>query len=203
MALRSLADDDIFISYSRRDASTYAAGLADELTKRGFSCFIDRLGTDPDEALPNSLKRRIRGCAMLIVVCTEWGGTRQAIAEEIDEFLRTGRRSSVIPVDFSGAVYGARWYKLIEGIAPEVEANPHALRDGDPSPSVVSRIEKQFRYTRRNERLRRITLATAAVLVALVLASVVAGVYAAQQIRSANEARAEAERARGRGRREV
>ena len=44
--------DDIFISYSRRDASLYAAGLADELTKRSFSCFIDQLGTDPDKNLP-------------------------------------------------------------------------------------------------------------------------------------------------------
>jgi WD40 repeat protein len=196
MPLRSLSDDDIFISYSRRDASTYAAGLADELTKRGFSCFIDRLGTDPDEVLPDSLRRRIRGCAMLVVVCTEWGGTRQAIAEEIDEFLRTGRLSSVVPVDFGGAIYTARWYNLIEGIAPERETNPGALSDGDPSPSVVSRIEKQFRYTRRNERLRRATLATAAVLVALGLASVAAGGYAAQQIRSANAARGEAELAR-------
>jgi hypothetical protein len=37
MPLRSLAAADIFISYLRSDARTYAAGLADELTKRGFS----------------------------------------------------------------------------------------------------------------------------------------------------------------------
>jgi hypothetical protein len=40
MSLRLLSADDIFISYARRDSSTYASGLADELTKRGFSCFI-------------------------------------------------------------------------------------------------------------------------------------------------------------------
>ena len=32
---------------------------------------------------------------------------------------------------------------------------PAALDDGEPSPSVLSRIEKQFNYTRRNQRLRR------------------------------------------------
>jgi hypothetical protein len=164
MPLRSLTADDIFISYARRDASTYAAGLADELTKRGFSCFIDRLGTDPDADLPDTLKRKVRSCAMLVVVCTEWAGTRQTIEEEIGEFLRTGRRSSVVLVDFGEAVYKARWYKLVEGIAPEPEKNPRALDDGNPSPSVVSRIEKQFNYTRRNQRLRRVTYATAAVL---------------------------------------
>src|SRR6185436_13542128 len=45
--LQTLGADDIFISYTRLDASTYAAGLADELTKLGFSCFIDKLGTPP------------------------------------------------------------------------------------------------------------------------------------------------------------
>ena len=193
MSLRSFAADDIFISYTRRDTSTYAAGLAEELTKRGFSCFIDKLGTDPDADLPDMLKRKIRSCAMLVVVCTEWSGTRQTIEAEIGEFLRTGRRTSIVPVDFGDAVYGARWYNLIEGIAPESEKNPDALDDGNPSPSVVSRIEKQFNYTRRNVRLRRVTYATAAVLALLVLASVVAAGYAGQQLKAAEAARREAQ----------
>ena len=196
MALRSLAADDIFISYTRRDASTYAAGLADELTRKGFSCFIDKLGTDPNAELPDMLKRKIRSCAMLVVVCTERAGTRQTIEDEITEFLRAGRRTSIVPVDFDEAVYKARWYKLIEGVAPEPEKNPNALDDGDPSPSVVSRIEKQFNYTRRNVRLRRVTYATATVLALLILASVVAGAYATRQIGNANEARAQAVDAR-------
>lgn len=196
MPLRSLAADDIFISYTRRDASTYAAGLADELTKRGFSCFIDKLGTDPNADLPDMLKRKIRSCAMLVVICTEWAGTRQTIEEEIGEFLHTGRRTSIVPVDFGDAVYKARWYKLIEGIAPEPEKNELALDDGNPSPSVISRIEKQFNYARRNQRLRRVTYATAAVLAVLILASVVAAVYAGQQIKKADAAGAEAANAR-------
>jgi hypothetical protein len=40
--------DDIFISYSRKDGNTYVAGLADELRRREFSCFFDKLGTDAD-----------------------------------------------------------------------------------------------------------------------------------------------------------
>ena len=192
MQFRSLAADDIFISYTRLDASTYATGLADELTKKGFSCFIDKLGTDPDKDLPGMLLRKIRNSAMLVVVCTERAGTRQTIEDEIKHFLRTGRRSSVVLVDFAGAVYGARWYKLVEGIAPEPETNLNALNDGDPSPSVVSRIEKQFNYKRRNERLRRTTLGAAALLVLLLLAGAGAGVYAARQLSNANTARAEA-----------
>jgi WD40 repeat protein len=60
MPFKSLAADDIFISYTRLDASTYAAGLADELTKKGFSCFIDKLGTDPDKDLPDMLLRKLK-----------------------------------------------------------------------------------------------------------------------------------------------
>ena len=91
MPLRSLAADDIFISYTRLDASTYAAGLADELTKLGFSCFIDRLGTDPNKDLPDTLRRKIRSCSMLAVVGTERAAGRETIEQEIREFLATGR----------------------------------------------------------------------------------------------------------------
>ncbi len=43
---RFLFGDDIFISYSRVD-STYALSLANELTKKKLSCFLDQWGTPP------------------------------------------------------------------------------------------------------------------------------------------------------------
>lgn len=197
MHFRTLTDDDIFISYTHLDGGTYATGLADELTKRGFSCFVDRLGTEPSKGLPDSLRRKIRGCAMLVIVGTERAGTRQAIEDEIKEFLSRGRRSSIVPVDFGSAVYRARWYGLIEGVAPESEKSVSALEDGNPSPSVVGRIEKQFSYTRRNQRLRQVTLATTALLALLILVSVAASIYAAQKLASAAEAKNQAAHARG------
>src|SRR6185295_12057628 len=111
---------------------------------------------------------------------------------EVSEFLATGRRTSIVPIDFAGAVYQAKWYPLIEGIAPEPEKNPAALDDGEPSPSVLSRIEKQFNYTRRNQRLRRATISMAVLFIVLLLAGIGAGVYARQQIMLAS---AERERA--------
>lgn len=196
MPFRSFSADDIFISYTRLDASTYAAGLADELTKKGFSCFIDKLGTVPNKELPDMLRRKIKSCAMLVIVGTERASTRQIIEDEIKEFLQTGRNSSIVPIDFDGAVYKASWYSLVEGIAPEPETDPAALSNGNPSPSVLNRIEKQFNYSRRNQRLRRATLGAASLLLLLLLAGVGAGVYAAWQIRLAAAARAEAERER-------
>lgn len=196
MRMRGLSADDIFISYSRMDGATYALGLADALTKDGFSCFLDRLGTDPGKDLTNSLRRKIRGCSMFVVIGTERAGTRQAIEDEIKEFLGTRRRLSIVPIDFNGAVVKARWYCLIEGIALEPEKNEDALTHGQPSLSVISRIEKQFSYTRRDQRLRRVTAGTAALLVLLIMVSLAAGVYAKRQVELAREASERAERAR-------
>lgn len=192
--IKNLNADDIFISYTRRDAAKYANGLRRELKKKGFSSYIDRLGAPPDADVPDVIKRKIRSCAMLVVVCTEWSGTRETIEKEIQEFLSAGQRSSIVPVDFGGAVYKARWYKLIEGIAPEPETNP--LESGDPSPDVIDRIEEAFKYSRRNERLRRATFVTGAVLLTLILASIAAGAYAAWQLKAAQAATTAAEAAR-------
>lgn len=196
MPFRSLAADDIFISYTRLDASTYAAGLADELTKKGFSCFIDKLGTDPNKDLPDTLLRRLKSCAMLVIVGTDRAATRQTITDEVKNFLDTGRKSSIVPIDFGGSIYRADWYPLVEGVAPEPEKSSTALDDGEPSPSVVSRIEKQFNYTRRNQRLRRAAISMAIVFALLLLAGVGAGVYARKQLVLANAAGEAADKAR-------
>lgn len=187
MTLGFTVGDDIFISYTRRDASIYAAGLAAELAEKGFSCFIDKLGTDPDRDLPKSLLRKIRSCTMLVVVGTEWAGTRKTVETEIKEYLKR-QPIAIVPINFDATIYQARWYPLIEGVALETETNPEALKDGNPSTAVINRIEKQFTYTRRNERLRRITIRTAIILGLLVLASIATTVYARRQVGRADRA---------------
>jgi hypothetical protein len=39
---RLIFGDDVFISYCRADGHAYAARLASELAKRGFSCRLDQ-----------------------------------------------------------------------------------------------------------------------------------------------------------------
>ena len=81
MPFRSFAAADIFISYTRLDASTYAAGLAYERTKKGFSCFIDKLGTVPDKDLPDHRRRKFTAFVLRVrqaVRCVRritWPGT--------------------------------------------------------------------------------------------------------------------------------
>jgi WD40 repeat protein len=192
--LRLLSKDDIFISYSRRDGGAYAAGLADKLTQKGFSCFIDKLGTEPNHDLPESLKKKIRNCSIFLLVGTECGAASQFVRQEVAEFLKT--RRTIVPVDFDGAVGRACWYNLIPGLAPEPERNPEALANGEPSANVVSRVEKSFNYTRRNRLMLRLFWLTLTTVLILVIAGLSAAYWAGKSIDKANQANDDAAKAR-------
>jgi len=211
MRLRGLSADDIFISYSRQDAATYALGLADALMKEGFSCFLDRLGTDADRSLPTSLIKKLKNCTMLVVVGTLGACESEAISREISEFSRVNGTSRIIPVDFGGATQSAQWQPQIVGIAAESETL-HALSNGNPSQTVIRRIEKAFNYTRSKQRLRRYTTLAASLLMVSVASSLGALLYAREQFAQAMTAKDEArtqrlladgERARADGEREA
>ncbi len=191
----SLSADDIFISYSRKDANTYAVGLADELTKRGFSCFFDRLGTDADKNLPPSLIRKIKSCTMLVLVGTSAAAKSKFVTQEIDEFAQANGTSRVVPIDFGGTLANADWYARVVGIAPEME-DVNTLLSGNPTPTVVNRIEKSFKYAKSKDRLRRYTIGASAILLLLVLASVVAAYVAKGQLAQARLAKLEADTAK-------
>ena len=45
-AIRYFFGDDVFISYARRDATEYAAALAEELSTRNFTCKFDQWSTE-------------------------------------------------------------------------------------------------------------------------------------------------------------
>src|SRR5262245_8175617 len=150
--VRYLLGDDIFVSYSRADALTYAAGLADVLTKRGFSCYLDQWGTPPGRELPATLKRSLRRSALLVVIGTERAAVSDAVGQEVAEFVKNKR--PVIPIDFGGTLDRAVWFPLIAGSAKTPETLT-TLTSGEPSPAIVSRIEKSCSFTRRNQRVRR------------------------------------------------
>lgn len=189
----SLFGDDIFISYSRADGSLYAAGLADELTKRKFACFLDQLGTDPDRDLPATLKRKIGSCTVCVLVGTERALISESVKKEIEEFKKTKR--TIIPIYFEGAPEQSSLYPLIPGLARSSETK-EALTSGNPSLVVVRRVEKSFNYTRRNQRMRRILFGTATVFLVFAVASVLAGIKASNEVVKAAEQTRIAEEAR-------
>ena len=100
-----LFGDDIFISYSRADGATYAAGLADRLAGRNFSCRFDQWGTEPGKEMPASLKGALRRSALLVLVGSEGAARSTHVAQEVAEMKRRGRR--IVPVAFEGVLLRA------------------------------------------------------------------------------------------------
>src|ERR1043166_8832344 len=74
--------DDIFISYSRADGATYAAGLASALAHRGFACRVDQWESEPGKDVPRSILRAIRHSQMLIVIGTAASGRSASVTRE-------------------------------------------------------------------------------------------------------------------------
>jgi WD40 repeat protein len=192
--VRSVSGDDLFISYSRRDGTTYATGLADELTQRGLRCRLDLWETEPGRELPAPLKRAIRRSNMCVVVATEHALRSRQVECEIREFLTTRRH--VIPIRFPVVADDATWLSLIEGLPFADEDDMSSLESGNPSPAVVARIEKSFQFRRHNQRLRTVFWSTAAGIVLLLLTGTVWINAITGQAQAASEQRAKAEAAR-------
>lgn len=183
---RFFLGDDIFVSYSRKDGLNYAQALAAQLTKRGFLRFIDLLGTDPDERVPESLKSKVRRSTVFILVATEGAALSSAVSEEVAEFAKTKR--PIIPIDINGALKHARYEPLVRGLAQTEETDPT-----HPSDQVMSRIENSFKYTRRNQTLRKVFLGTVVGIFALILSGIVVTHVIARQATEANNRRSAAE----------
>jgi WD40 repeat protein len=176
--------DDVFISYSRADGSSYVEGLADELTRRGFSCFLDQLGTDPDEGLPASLVAKIRGCTVCVLVASPRALISEAVRKEIEIFRKT--RRAILPINF-GTTPEAHTRRLVPGVAFSNET-PEALDSGEPSQSIIDRIVKSFNYTRRNARMRRILLLSVIAFLILMALIAYAGFRAQRELSRADDA---------------
>lgn len=174
--------DDVFISYSRIDGATYAAGLAGALAARRLSCRFDQWGAPPGKEIPEDLLKPLRRSAMLVVVGTAAAGRSPHVEREIREFLKTQRL--IVPIDVDGTLQSAEWWPMIAGLAFSSERKS-ALRT-EPSQEVIDRIINCINFTSRNRRLQRYTGAAASTFLLLAGAAVVAGRRAAANRREAN-----------------
>jgi WD40 repeat protein len=180
---RFLFGDDVFISYSRRDASDYALALAAKLTQHKLSCFLDQWGTRPGNELPKGLVTSLKRSTIMVLLGTPGAAQSVSVAEELELFLRTGR--SIIPISFAGALERTDYYRKIEGLAVFADSE-EALQTGAPPDALVDRIVNAEGFTSRAKRLRQIFWATAAVVVLLVAGGAAIASYYAQR---ANEQR--------------
>ncbi len=153
---RFLFGNDIFISYSRKDGYEYALQLTSRLG--GFSIFIDQLGSTPGKEIPQKLRKKLINSTVLVIVGTEAAAASNAVQEEVEVFVKTVR--PIIPISFNGSLELANYFEnSIFGLAIADE-DVSALTAGNPSESVLNRIDQSFRYTRRRTGLRYLFIGT-------------------------------------------
>jgi TIR domain len=161
---------DVFISYSHQDADEYAANLNRQLASLDFNCFIDEEESPPGLPLDPTLEKALRNSAVLVLVATERALTRPYVALEFEKFVRTGR--TIVPIDISGtltknydeALTKAPWSVIKSRKLIRLDETQDAFARKNPSPSIADGIEKLFKYTRRNVRVRLEIIGTAALI---------------------------------------
>src|SRR6185503_18109915 len=179
---------DIFISYARTDGKEYALKLRDQLKQLDFSCFLDYDELPAGNSLNNTLKRALKRSATLIVVGTERATKSQYVALEVSEFAGTGR--AIIPIDIEGTLAEVPWTVVKERDLVWIDEVKAALTKSIPSPNVADSIDKLFKYTRRNSRVRAQVFSTIIIFVIVVAASLF---MIQQKVKAANAASAYAE----------
>lgn len=174
-----LFGDDIFISYSHRDAINYAPALATALAGKKFVSYLDQYGGEVENELPPRVIRHLKRSKTFVLVGTPAAVQSDAVKKEVEIFKTTGR--PIIPIDVGNALTRAEWIQIVKGIPvskdngvaltldreqviPE-EASSHSENVEAPSPLVVGRVVDSFRYTRRNQRLNRMALLACVLLV--------------------------------------
>jgi len=168
---------DVFISYNHQ-AKGYAVNLKKQLADLDFACFIDQEESPPGLSLDPTLEKALSKSAVLVLLATERALTRPYIALEFEKFVATGRR--IIPINISDALTQnneealARtpWNIIKTRKLIWIDEADEAFAKEMPSPPIADGIDKLFKYTRRNSRVRTEIIATA---VLVLLAAIGAG----------------------------
>jgi WD40 repeat protein len=203
MLLRFLFGDDVFISYSRRDGASYAAALANELSRpaRGLSCFLDQWGASAASTLSRPVVRALRRSTMLVLVGTPAAAESMMVREEVKRFadhqwFRSHR--PILPINVGGALDRVTWTELT-GLHRTIETDD-ARDEGLPSEAIIRLITNSHTFARRNQRVRWLSIGAAVLLVASAVATVVAVMSrrdAIAQSQRADESTNEAQRQSG------
>lgn len=132
---RTLLGYDVFISHARRDAATYAAALAEKLTKKGFSCFLDRHDVRAGDELDATLVRALRASRMLVLVGSPGALQSRYVHLEVKTFAALGRRRrKLIPINIGNNLTDVAWEEIQGRV--EIRELEAALASSEPSDFV-------------------------------------------------------------------
>src|ERR1700742_2470572 len=184
---RYLFGRDVFVSYSRADASKYVPNLANELRSQmpDLSFYLDRWVAPPSRKLPRSLRRQLRWSSILVIVASENAINSRFVKDEIRRFAKTGRQ--LIPINVSGAWDRVDWdvepWRDVKGAAPEVETLEDILK-GTPAREVIDRIGRSVDFSRQDQRLRRAVRATVFGILFLIAGAIIISSVIIQRARA-------------------
>ena len=155
---------DYFISYPWSDGKYYATRLVHHLREQGFECFLDSKNVAKGDNWRVIVNFALRRTSRLLVICSPKVLDSEAVAREVDVFLRTRRR--IIPIDFGTTLKSAKSNicirQLIDQNVVSICENVSALTKG-PSENVIADLKESFDLTRQAKRRERI-LATAVLI---------------------------------------
>jgi WD40 repeat protein len=144
---------DVFISYRRGDASTYAATLALKLHERhDLVVFLDDQELDAGEQLP-ALLRAVRRSRMLVVLVTPNVAQSLFVPREVATARAKGRR--IVPIDFDRTLEQDRQGEELGRLLQEEKwhSESGAIRDG-PGHAVLDAIVRSRRGLKRRVQQR-------------------------------------------------
>ncbi|HKP87714.1 MAG TPA: TIR domain-containing protein [Blastocatellia bacterium] len=174
---------DIFISYARGDGKDYALKLRDQLRSLDFSCFLDFDELPAGNSLNRTLRNAIKRSATLVIVGTERAVKSPYVKLEVEEFTKTGR--NIIPINIAGSLAAPPWSVIEQRDIVWIDENKEALDKAVPSPIVADSLDKLFKYTRRNVRVRSQVVAT---LIFFILGAALAYFLIQAKVNEANAA---------------
>ncbi|MCK6576262.1 TIR domain-containing protein [Myxococcota bacterium] len=211
--LRAVSDAvfgyDVFISYARVDARSYAEALREALARVGLKCFLDHRELAAGEALTPALERGLRRSIALLIVASPRSLDSKYIPLELARFAAMKKGNALIVPVSVGSTLDATppLHPLRQALGERIWLTEGAPLDAGPSPALLGELSQTFRFTRREATRNRLVLGVAGLVAASSLAALGFGLARSDEQaararaeqaadRKASEAAAEAKRRR-------
>jgi len=163
--------DDIFVSYSRKDGSGYAAALVNQLvTKFDFKVFYDQYGTRPQNTIPPGIIIKIKRAKMFILVASDEALKSEHVKDEVIQFIENvckKKEGTFLCVDL-GNWKSTNWviekkYHTIYSQSERTEIQNNLFLN-TPSQKVVDFVCNSYSYKKQNEKIRKFTILSLIIL---------------------------------------
>jgi hypothetical protein len=151
----SRAPSRIFLSHSSSD-KTFARELANELSQRGASVWVDEQAVAPGDDLAANIAEAIRGSDLVLVLLSPSSVRSQWVRRELELALASSQRTRVVPVTLGKAelpqeLGDLRGLLYLDAEGHDVAAIANQLLT--PSPRTVTRAEGSATVTQEVEKL--------------------------------------------------